>query len=212
MSAPQRRPALELVPDTAPGDDTTTAEVVDVEAPETWQVETVLAQWEPEHQLIGALMWLTAAQAKPIIELIPDTAIWRPTIRWAYQIIRSLAEAGADPNPVVVLAAAKQRPCSEAVHPEEAPTPRRHHKLAVYLASAYTQVLSPKAAAGDYAREVLEQAYRRGFTQAGIRMQQLGECGAEPEALTTQFIAIRDELADLRRRAEAAAKPGWWQP
>ena len=119
MSAPQRRPALELVPDTAPADDTTTAAVVDVEAPETWQAETVLAQWEPEHQLIGALMWLTAAQAKPIIELIPDTAIWRPTIRWAYQIIRSLAEAGTDPNPVVVLAAAKQRPCSEAVHPEE---------------------------------------------------------------------------------------------
>ena len=116
MSAPQRRPALELVPDTAPADDTTTAAAVDVEAPETWQAETVLAQWEPEHQLIGALMWLTAAQAKPIIELIPDTAIWRPTIRWAYQIIRSLVEAGTDPNPVVVPAAAKQRPCSEADH------------------------------------------------------------------------------------------------
>jgi hypothetical protein len=43
-------------------------------------------------------------------------------------------------------------------------------------------------------------------------MQQLGECGAEPQALTNQFITIRDELADLRLRAEAAAKPGWWQP
>jgi hypothetical protein len=36
-----------------------------------------------------------------------------------------------------------------------------------------------------------------------MRMQQLGECGAERE--------LRDELADLWRRAEAAAKPGWWR-
>ena len=78
--------------------------------------------------------------------------------------------------------------------------------LALYLFDAYQQAIAPQTAAGDYAREVLEEAYRRGFTQAGIRMQQLGECGAEREELTTQFIAIRDELADLRRRAEAAAK------
>ena len=103
-------------------------------------------------------------------------------------------------------------PGSHTEGADAAPSPARQHKLAVYLFDAYQQVIAPKAAAGDYAREVLEEAYRRGFTQAGIRMQQLGECGAEPEALTTQFITIRDELADLRRRAEAAAKPGWWQP
>ena len=43
-------------------------------------------------------------------------------------------------------------------------------------------------------------------------MQHLGGCGAERELITEQFAAIRDELADLWRRTEAAAKPGWWQP
>ncbi len=43
-------------------------------------------------------------------------------------------------------------------------------------------------------------------------MQQLAECGAERESITEQFGIIRDELADLWRRTEAAAKPGWWQP
>jgi hypothetical protein len=73
-------------------------------------------------------------------------------------------------------------------------------------------VISPAAAAGDYAREVLEEAYRHAFRDNGIRMQHLGESSAERELLTDQFAAIRDELADLWRRTEAAAKPGWWQP
>ena len=87
----------------------------------------------------------------------------------------------------------------------------RHHRLAVYLAAAYTQVLSPSAAAADYAREVLDEACRRAFRDNGIRMQQLAGCGAERELITERFTAIRDELADLWRRAEAAAKPGWLQ-
>ena len=112
-----------------------------------------------------------------------------------------------------MLPAAATQPPSEQAAPRAAPpTPAAAPQTRRVPGDAYQQVIAPKAAAGDYAREVLEEAYRRGFTQAGIRMQQLGECGAEPEALTTQFITIRDELADLRRRAEAAAKPGWWQP
>ena len=71
--------------------------------------------------------------------------------------------------------------------------------------------VSPVAAV-TYAREVLNEAYRRAFRTNGIRMQQLAECGAERESITEQFGIIRDELADLWRRTEAAAKPGWWQP
>ena len=43
-------------------------------------------------------------------------------------------------------------------------------------------------------------------------MQQLGESGADRELITDQFAAIRDELPDLRRRREAATKPGWGKP
>ena len=58
-------------------------------------------------------------------------------------------------------------------------------------------MISPAAAAGDYAREVLDEAYRRTFRDNGIRMQQLAGCGAELELITERFAAIRDELADL---------------
>jgi replicative DNA helicase len=220
MSAPaQRRPPLELVPDPDAAGDTDwlsgdAADTADpaAERPETWQAQTVLNQWAPEHQLIGALMWLTAEQARPILELVPDAAIWQPMRQWTYEIIRALVADGRDPNPVVVLAAARQRAWSDAASGDQPPTPCQHHRLALYLAAAYTQVLSPAAAAGDYAREVLDEAYRRAFRDNGIRMQQLAGCGAERELITEQFAAIRDELADLWRRAESAAKPGWWRP
>jgi replicative DNA helicase len=218
MTAPaQRRPPLELVPDTGAEDtDWLTGQAADsadptAAQPKSWHAQTVLNQWAPEHQLIGALMWLTAEQARPILELVPDTAIWQPLRQWAYEIIRAVVADGRDPNPVVVLAAARQRSWSHAANADQPPTPYRHHRLAVYLAAAYTQVLSPAAAAGDYAREVLDEAYRRAFRDNGIRMQQLGGCGAERELITEQFAAIRDELADLWRRAETAAKPGWWR-
>jgi hypothetical protein len=221
MSPPaQRRTPLELVPEPGPAPDDTewltgdSAAIHDraAEEPESCQAQTVLNEWAPEHQLIGALMWLTADQARPILELVPDTAIWQPMRQWAYQIIRARVADGRDPNPVVVLTAARQRSSSLGQDADQPPTPYRHHRLGVYLAAAYTEVLSPAAAAGDYAREVLDEAYRRAFRNNGMRMQQLGGCGAERELITDQFAAIRDELADLWRRTEAAAKPGWWRP
>ncbi|WP_375486578.1 hypothetical protein [uncultured Mycobacterium sp.] len=176
-----------------------------------WRAETIARQWDPEHQLVGALMWLTATRAAPILRLVPDSAIWQPMTRWAYEIIRSLVDAGRDPDPVTVLASARHRAERGALQPDQPPTPARHHQLAVYLAAAYTQTVSPEAAA-SYAREVLDAAYRRAFGQHGIRMQQLAEAGASRAELTEQFGAIRDELAQLWRRAEAAAKPGWDTP
>jgi hypothetical protein len=151
MSAPpqQRRPPLELVPEPDPAGDTDwltgqAAATTDLaaEQPESWQAQTVLNEWAPEHQLIGAMMWLTAEQARPILELVPDTAIWQPLRQWAYEIIRAVVADGRDPNPVVVLAAARQRSWSHAANADQPPTPYRHHRLAVYLAAAYTKVLS----------------------------------------------------------------------
>jgi replicative DNA helicase len=209
-AATRRRP-LELVPEPA-GEDTTAEWLTDRGEDnldvEDWQVQSVARSWEPEHQLIGALMWLSAEQAKPILELVPDTAIFRPPNLWAYEIIRSLVDQGRNPDPVVVLARARARACSLAIDPAAPPSPARHHQFALHLAAAYTQTVSP-AAAASYAREVLDEAYRRAFRTNGIRMQQLGECGADRESITEQFAMIRDELADLWRRAEAAAKPGW---
>lgn len=58
---------------------------------------------ESRDQLVGALMHGSAAHAAPILELVPDSAIWRPDNRWAVEIIRFLVADGCDPDPVLVL-------------------------------------------------------------------------------------------------------------
>lgn len=219
MTASTARP-LELVPDlaTVSGDDSwlTTTDLDEehhADDGSDWRSETVIQQWEPEHQLIGALLWLPASRARAILELVPDTAIWRPRARWAYQLIRTLVDAGHDPNPVLVLAAARtQTRDTDLLRPGQRPTPRRLKELSLYLFDAYQQVIAPTVAAGDYAREVLDAAYRRAFRENGIRMQQLAECDVERQLLTQLFFETRDELADLWRRVEVASKPGWITP
>ena len=67
MTAAARRPELHLVTDTDTDTDETSFETYD-----GWHAETVLAQWEPENQLIGSLMWLTATQAAPILQAVDD--------------------------------------------------------------------------------------------------------------------------------------------
>ncbi len=57
MTSARRRP-LQLVPD--PEKPTTTGSAAD----DDWRAETVLHQWEPGYQLIGALMWMPADTAR----------------------------------------------------------------------------------------------------------------------------------------------------
>jgi hypothetical protein len=54
---------------------------------------------------------------------------------------------------------------------------------------------------------VLEAAFRRAFGAHGVRMQQLAESGTTRDELTAAFAAIRDDLAALWRRADAAVDP-----
>jgi replicative DNA helicase len=228
MRSPNRR-SLEAVPDPDLADNhEAEADFNNLDAGEDWRAQTVIKQWAPEHQLIGALMHLPAPQARPILEAVPDTAIWRPITRWAYELIRGLVDAGRNPDPVLVLRRAGTQSANNALHPDQCAPARRHHELAVYLADAYTQVVDPHDAL-HYAREVLDDTYRRAVQEHGIRMAQLAESGAETAVvceealklaglveqwtgvsqtdLTGQFTAIRDELAELWRRADAAAQP-----
>jgi replicative DNA helicase len=204
MTAAHQHPALEIVPTPDEG------ALADAPTPEDddWRAQTVIDQWSPEHQLIGALMWLTAQQARPILEMVPESAIWQPRTRWAYEVIRSLVEAGEDPNPAIVLQRARSQPAAGdlLIPVSDSEHARRHRALALHLFDAYSQVITP-ANVRFHAREVLDDAYRRAFDTCGIRMQQLASCGADREDLTAQFGAIRDELADLWRRADAAGKP-----
>ncbi|MUL78828.1 hypothetical protein [Mycolicibacterium sp. CBMA 226] len=171
-----------------------------------WREQSVIDQWDAEHQLVGALMWLTAAQARSVLELVPNSAIFRPHTRWAYELIRRTVDAGQNPSPVIVLDAGRHYSGSDALHPEQPPNSSEHRRLALYLFEVYQSAVAPTDTIDRHAAMVLDEAYRRAFTLCGIRMQQLGEAGAERTDLNGQFIAIRDELADLRRRADKAAK------
>lgn len=169
--------------------------------------ESVVQQWNPEHQFIGALLYLTVEEARPLLDLVPDSAIAKPIARWTYELIRRLVDNNEKPDPVSVLAAGKRHSARHALRPDQPPTPKRHHDLALYLVDAYTQNIS-SALVTSLARQVLDDAYRRAFGSLGQRMQQLAEADIDRVELTEQFGRIREELADLWRRGEAAAKLG----
>jgi replicative DNA helicase len=174
---------------------------------ERGRAESLARQWDPEHQLIGALMHLDASRVAPILDLVPDRAIHDPMARWGYEIIGALVDAGHDPDPVAVLATGSRQPAREALNPEATPTPRQHHRLALYLADAYTSTVSPTLAL-SYAREVLEAAYRRSFRAHGMAMVCLADAGADHATLSQHLGAARDELTDLSRRSrQSCARP-----
>jgi replicative DNA helicase len=110
------------------------------------------------------------------------------------ELIRGLVEAGREPDPVLVLRRASSQSASDTLHPRQPATPRYYHNLALYLAAAYAQVVDPHNAR-SYAREVLEDAYRRALQEHGIRMAQLAESGAE-------IAAIRAQASELIRLIE----------
>jgi replicative DNA helicase len=169
-------------------------------------IEAPLPQWDCEHQLVGALLHLSATQAAPILQLVPDDAIWRPDNRWAYELIGHLVSDGRDPDPVVVLATARHRPLADAAHPGRPVSGRMHHHFAVHLANLYPRTVTP-AAVQQYAREVVDDAYRRAIAFHGQRMQQLAESEVARDDLTDYLTAMRAHLADLWRRGEAARAP-----
>jgi replicative DNA helicase len=198
------RAELHVVPDS----DTDLAPDEDFEPGDELRGQTIAAHWEPENQLIGALLWMPHTRARSFLELIPDTAIWGPLNRWVYELIRRATDARRDPDPVTVLAYGRQHAATEALDPARRPTAGQHHRLALHLADLYTHTLSADIAA-NHARDVLDEAYRRSVREHGIRMQQMADSGADRAAITEHFTAVRDNLADLWRRAETAGQPGW---
>jgi hypothetical protein len=124
-----------------------------------WRAEALVLQTEPQHQLIGALLWLPGARVRTILEVVPDTAFRRPRARWACQLIRTLAAAGHDPDPVAVFDLAHTQPSTFALQPHHTPTAHQLKGLAIYLFDAYQDAIAPRETAGRYARDVLDAAY-----------------------------------------------------
>jgi hypothetical protein len=169
--------------------------------------ETIARRWNPESQFIGALMWLTTDRARPILDLVRDSDIERPLNRWAVELIRSLVDAGENPNPVLVVRAAmKQGPADYAASYETrewSPGGQggRYHQLTLHLAAVYDHVVGYDAGILCYAREVLDDSYRRAIRFHGTRMQQMAETMADREDLTDYVTQLmRGDLRDIWMR------------
>lgn len=170
------------------------------------ETDSDLRQFASEHQYVGALLYLSVEQASPLLELVPDMAINRLVTRWAYELIRFLVQQDRPADPVSVLAAGRHRAATQSLDPRSAPSARQLHELAMYLADAYTESIGATFV-DRFARQVLDEAYRRGFAAFGQRMQQLAETGAERAELAEQFDSIREQITDLWRRCEASTSP-----
>jgi hypothetical protein len=164
--------------------------------------EAVLRQWDPERQYIGSLLWLPAGRARAMAELVPGDALVDHLARWAHELITARVAAGADPNPVLVLRAARRRPATGAPQPGRPPSAQQVKALSLYLFDVYSAAIAPRTAVLAYAREVLDSAYRRGFARLGVTMQHLAETGCTRAELDTHFAAICRELAALRKHCD----------
>ena len=138
-----------------PGGTDTLAETP--EEADAYLADAVVTQWQPEHQFIGALLYLSAEDAATLLHLVPDSAIAKPMARWAYELIRRLVDEGDKPDPVSVLAAGKRHSAHQALCPDQPPTAKRHHQLALYLVDAWLPAAgvssaSSTAAGGQHAQ------------------------------------------------------------
>ncbi|MGD9622357.1 MAG: hypothetical protein AB7G47_20230 [Mycolicibacterium sp.] len=170
--------------------------------------------WEPEDQFVGALLHMGArhrAERQALIELVPATALVRPITRWAYELISELSRRGIDPDPTLVLTAARrQPPAAEAdTRPDLTTTALRPNvlgELGGYLADVYTQSYAD-ANPRHYAQEILDDAFRRAAGAWGARLQYMADAYADRQDITTIITDImRGELRELWQRAERAGR------
>jgi hypothetical protein len=157
--------------------------------------ETLVEQWDPERQFVGALLWQDVATAASLLAVVPDDAIIDPLTRWVYELIRSLTEVGRRPDPAAILYRAQSQPAARALRPGEPPSAREYHRLATHLAALYTQVHDPSAAA-DYARDILDAAYRQAVRTAARQLQYLSDTCADGADLAARVGATCAALAN----------------
>jgi hypothetical protein len=136
---------------------------------------------------------------------VPDDAITDPLTRWVYELIRTLTQSGRRPDPSAILYRAKSQSAARALRPGHPPTAREYHRLATHLASLFTQVHDSSAAA-DYARDVLDAAYRSAVRTAARQLQQLSEACADGADLVAKVNATCAALTDLGSSRSGSAR------
>jgi replicative DNA helicase len=195
-------PELRPVPDPDP-----TADVVDTLA--AYFEDRELDQLHPEHNLVGALLHQPASAVAPVLELVEDTDLEHLLPRVVFGIIRALVAQGHDPDPMAVVAVARNAekldsPPDIDLDIEEVPA--RYRRVAKYVIDAYT--IGMPTTTRSAARQVVEDAYRRDFAATGTRIAQMADNFADVEDLEQATGTALRRWRRTRARLHAlAARP-----
>lgn len=162
--------------------------------------------WDIEDQFIGALMGCTAAEVRTVATLVRATDIYRPTPRWAYELIVHLAGEGIDPSdPRHIIDAAHQHAPSD-YHTSDIDLAKQRPHLFVtlcrYLVDVYAT--SAREAILSHTRELLDESLRRTNEQWSVRLGEMSRAMADRQDIRAMHVAMRRDLGDIWARCEAA--------
>jgi replicative DNA helicase len=150
--------------------------------------------FDAERALIGCLLHLDAAHARPVVALVRPDDLADPALAEILAAIRALVAVNVAPEPSAVLSLLRR---------DGRATGQRYAAVARLLADLYACTAVP-ASAGWYAACVLEEAARRRAAEAGTRVAQAAErvpIADLPELVTRELVAV----ATLAQRAAAVA-------
>ncbi|WP_042790077.1 hypothetical protein [Mycobacteroides abscessus] len=163
--------------------------------------------WDIEDRFIGALMSCTAAEIRTLAAIVRPTDIYRPTPRWAYELIVHLALAGIDPNdPRNIIAAAHHHAPSDYHTSDIDLAEKRPHlfvTLCRYLVDVYAT--GERESLICHTRELLDESFRRTNEQWSVRQGEMSRAVADRQDIRAMHLAMRQDLADIWNRCETAA-------
>jgi replicative DNA helicase len=160
---------------------------IPIKPPPSCQIDTSVARGadilDAERALIGCLLHLAAAHARPIVAQVGLDDLADPALGEILAAIAALVTVGVNPEPTAVLSLLRHDGRANG---------QRYVAVATLLADLYTCTAVP-ASAGWYAARVLEEATRRRAREAGERVAQAAELvpiADLPELVTRELTAV----------------------
>jgi replicative DNA helicase len=133
-------------------------------------VTAVLVQdLNPEAAVVGCLLRSGAGEALALLQDLHEADLADPQLRYVLRATRTVVQAGADPDPVLVLRDLQSTGAADRFREGESAG------LVLHELVAGAPVLG---SARHYLRLVLEDSRRRLVLEAGTRLQQAAERGS----------------------------------
>ncbi len=128
----------------------------------------------PEAAVVGCLLRSGAGEAPALLQDLHEADLADPQLRYVLRATRTVAQAGADPDPVLVLRELQSTGAADRFREGESAG------LVLHELVAGAPVLG---SARNYLRLVLEDSRRRLVLEAGTRLQQAAERGSADDLM-----------------------------